>query len=142
MAACVDFFSLFCVTLVLCEQALKGEKKLSTGAGIYSHVGVDFEHHVLVLIEEEDAEGRHLLWDAARLRDAWDNTHCPHYALDGGMVRGLQSLKQRDTKDYSTAARISFVSRKEDTTRILLCKNQHQSHKSNSFPLILFSNAL
>ncbi len=88
------------MTSVLCEQALKEKKKkLSTGAGIYSHVGVDFQHHVLVLIKEEDAERRHLFWDTAWLRDAWDDTHCPYYALDGGMVRGLQSLKQRDKKD-------------------------------------------
>ena len=78
---------------------MKGEKKLSTGARIYSHVGVDFQHHVLVLIKEEDAEGRHLLWDTARLRDTRDDAYCPHYALDGGVVRGLQSLEQRDRKD-------------------------------------------
>lgn len=74
------------------------ERRLSTGAGVYSHVGVDFEHHVLVLVKEEDAEGRHLLRDAARLRNAWDDAHCPHYALDGGVVRGFQSLKQRDKR--------------------------------------------
>lgn len=74
------------------------EIKLSTGARIYSHVGVDFKHYVFVFIKEEDAEGRHLLRDTAWLRNAGDNAHCPHYALDGGMVRGLQSLKQRNKK--------------------------------------------
>lgn len=60
--------------------------KLSTGTRIYSHVGVDFQHHVFIFIKEEDAEGRHLLWDTAWLRNAWDDAHCPHYALDGGVV--------------------------------------------------------
>lgn len=70
-------------------------KKLSAGTGIYSHVWVDFQHHILILVKEEDAEGRHLLGDTARLWDALDNTHCAYYALDGRMVRGLQSLKQK-----------------------------------------------
>ena len=76
----------------------KKERELSTGAGVYSHVGVDFQHHVLVLVKEEDAEGGHLLWNAAWLGDAWDDAHSPHYTLDGCMVRGLQSLKHRDKK--------------------------------------------
>lgn len=81
------------------EQAFKGGgNKLSTGTRIYSHVGVYFQHHVLVFIEEEDAERRHLLWDTAWLGDAGDDAHRPHYALDGGMVGGLQSLKQKDNK--------------------------------------------
>lgn len=92
------FFFLFCMTYV---NRRWGEK-LSTGTGVYSHVGVDFQHHVLVLVEKEDAEGRHLLWDAARLRDAWDDTHCPHYALDCGVVRGLQRLKERDKEEKKT----------------------------------------
>lgn len=74
------------------------KKKLSTGAGIYCHVGVDFQHHVLVLVKEKDAEGRHFLGDAARLGDARDDAHRPHYALDGGVVRWLQSLKKRANK--------------------------------------------
>lgn len=77
-------------------------RELSTGTGVDSHVGVDFQHHVLVLVEEQDAEGRHLLWDAARLGNAWDHAHRPHYALDGGVIRGLEGLKQRG--DYSTLA--------------------------------------
>lgn len=76
----------------VCAMRPGKKKKLSTGAGIHSHVGVDLQHHVLVLIKEEDAEGRHLLRDTARLRDTWDDAHCPHYALDGGVVRRLQSL--------------------------------------------------
>lgn len=71
------------------------KKKLSTGAGIYCHVGVDFQHHILVLVKEKDAEGRHFLGDTARLGDAWDDAHRPHYALDGGVVRWLQSLKKK-----------------------------------------------
>lgn len=97
LVACVDFFFLFCYNKFFLggvNKVLKGEK-LSAGAGVHSHVGVDFEHHVLVLVEEEDAEGRHLLGDAARLGDAWDHAHRPHYALDGGVVRGLQSLQHR-----------------------------------------------
>lgn len=79
----------------VCAMRPGRKKKLSTGAGIYCHVGVDFQHHVLVLVKEKDAEGRHFLGDAARLRDARDDAHRPHYALDGGVVRWLQSLKKR-----------------------------------------------
>lgn len=68
--------------------------KLSASARIYSHVGVDLQHHVLVLVEEEDAEGRHFLRDAARLRDAGHDAHRPHDALDGGMVGGPQGLQR------------------------------------------------
>lgn len=72
--------------------------KLSTGTRIDSHVGVDFKDYVLVFIEEEDAEGRHLLRDAARLRNTWDDAHCAHYALDGGVVRRLQGLKRSNQR--------------------------------------------
>ena len=65
---------------------------LSAGAGVHGHVGVDLEHNILILVEEEDAEGRHLLRYAAGLGDARDHAHRPHDALDGGVVRRLQAL--------------------------------------------------
>lgn len=70
---------------------------LSARARIHRHVGVDFEHHVFVLVKEEDAEGGHLLWDAARLRDAGHHAHRPHDALDRGVVGRLQGLKVKRT---------------------------------------------
>lgn len=76
------------------DEGKKVRRQLSTGAGVYCHIGVDFEHHVFVLVEEEDAQRGHLLRDAARLWNAWDHTHCTDYALDGGVVRRLQGLNQ------------------------------------------------
>lgn len=59
---------------------------LPTSAGIHCHVGIDLEDDVLVFVEEEDAEGRHLLWHAAGLWDARHHTDCPHDALNGGVI--------------------------------------------------------
>lgn len=84
--------------MFLCDTWCRQEAELSAGAGVDGHVGVDFQHHVLVLIEEEDAEGGHLLWDAARLGDAGYDAHGPNNALDGGVIRGLQSLKGKKTQ--------------------------------------------
>lgn len=105
-SGCISFLAFFSFLYVFfiffLREWMKKEIKLSTGTRIYSHVGVDFKHYIFVFIKEKDAEGRHLLRDTAWLRNAWDNAHCPHYALDGGMVRGLQSLKQRTKKGLMT----------------------------------------
>lgn len=71
-----------------------GTKALSARAGVHSHVGVHLEHHVLILVEEQDAERGHLVRDAARLWDPRDHPHRPHDALDGGVVGGLQGLEE------------------------------------------------
>lgn len=73
----------------------EGGGPLSAGTRVHGHVGVDLEHHVLVLIQEEDAEGGHLLRDAAGLGDSWHHPHRPHDALDGGVVGGLQRLEEK-----------------------------------------------
>jgi len=67
---------------------------LSAGAGIHGHVGIDLEHNILILVKEEDAEGGHLLRYAAGLGDARHHPHRPHDALDGGVVRWLQALRE------------------------------------------------
>lgn len=77
------------------------ERGLPAGTGIHRHVGIDFEHHFLVLVKEQDAEGRHLLRDTARLWNARNDTHRPHDALDGRVVGGLQGLRRRNRADDS-----------------------------------------
>lgn len=71
---------------------------LSTGAGIHRHARINLEHQVPARIEEEDAEGAHLLWDAAWLRDARDDSHCSHNALDGGVVGRMHQLWRQTVK--------------------------------------------
>lgn len=78
------------------------ETKLSAGAGVDGHVGVDLQHHVLVLVEEQDAEGGHLLWDAAWLGNAGHDAHGPDDALDGRVVRGLQGLDRKKHKKHNS----------------------------------------
>lgn len=70
---------------------------LSTGAGIHRHAGVNLQHHIPVWVEEENAEGTHLLWDAARLRDTWDDPHSSDDALDGGVVGRTHHLSKGET---------------------------------------------
>ena len=67
---------------------------LSTGAGIHRHAGVNLQDHVPAWIEEEDAEGAHLLWDAARFGDAGDDSHGSDDALDGGVIGGTHHLRK------------------------------------------------
>lgn len=83
---------------------------LSAGAGVHGHVGVDLEHHVGMLIEEQDAERGHLLGNAAGLGDARDHAHRPHDALDGGVVGGVQGLQGRvNTLDIHSSIKYSSI---------------------------------
>lgn len=68
---------------------------LPTSARVHGHAGVNLQHHVPVGVQEENAEGAHLLWDAARLRDAGDDSHSSDDALDGGMIRWSDHLGNR-----------------------------------------------
>lgn len=80
-------FTLYCEDVALEkneEEEPTGE--LSAGTWVHDHVGINLQHHVLVLVKVENGERRHLLRHAARLRDSWNHTNCTHYALDGGMV--------------------------------------------------------
>lgn len=65
---------------------------LSAGARIHGHAGVNLQHHVPAGIQEENAEGAHLLRDAARLRDAGNDAHGSDDALDGGVIGGADHL--------------------------------------------------
>lgn len=78
----------------LSSEAGRKNNVLPTGTRVHCHVGVDLEDHVLVFIKEEDAEGRHLLWYTAGLWDARDHSHCPHNALNGGVVWRFQRLQE------------------------------------------------
>lgn len=69
-------------------------KTLPTSARVHRHAGVHLEHHVPVGVQEEDAEGAHLLRDAAGLRDAGDDAHGSDDALDGGVVGRAHHLRE------------------------------------------------
>lgn len=66
---------------------------LSARTGFHCHVGVHLKNHILIFIEEQDAERRHFVRNTARLRNARDYSDCSHYTLDGGMVGWLQGLR-------------------------------------------------
>lgn len=66
---------------------------LPTGTGIHRHAGVNLQHHIPACIEEKNAEGTHLLWNAARLGDARDDSHRSDDALDGGVVGRTHHLR-------------------------------------------------
>lgn len=69
---------------------------LSARTGFHCHVGVHLKNHILIFIEEQDAERRHFVRNTARLRNARDYSNCSHYTLDGGMVGWLQGLQEKD----------------------------------------------
>lgn len=81
---------------------------LSAGAGVHCHVRVDLQDHVLVLVEEEDAEGRHLLRDTTGLWNARDNPDCSDNALDGGVVGRFQGLWSKGYR-LQTSSGTSYV---------------------------------
>lgn len=78
-------------SLLIVRQAAPA---LSTGAGIHRHAGVNLQHHIPVWVEEENAEGAHLLWNAAWLWDARDNSHSSDDALDGGVIGRTHHLRK------------------------------------------------
>lgn len=67
---------------------------LSTGTGIHRHAGVNLQHHIPVRVEEKNAEGTHLLWDAARFGDTGDDSHSSDDALDGGVIGRTHHLRK------------------------------------------------
>lgn len=87
----------------------KRPKHLPTGTGVHCHIGVDFKDHVLVFVEEEDAEGRHLLRYTAGLWDARDHPDRPHDALDGGVVWRFQWLYKGKKRSEPLTAKVCFV---------------------------------
>lgn len=81
---------------------------LPTGAGIHRHAGIHLEHHVLAGVEEEDAEGIHVFWDAAGLRDARDDSHCSDNTLDGGVVGRMHQLRKWDSETVKLKVREKY----------------------------------
>lgn len=65
---------------------------LPASTGLHRHVGVHFQNHIPVLIQEEDPEGVHLVGNAAGLWDARDDAHGPDDALDGGVIGRADDL--------------------------------------------------
>ena len=65
------------------------------GAGIHRHAGVNLQHHIPAGVQEEDAEGTHLVGNAARLGNTGDDPHRSHDALDGGVVRRTHHLRKQ-----------------------------------------------
>lgn len=84
----------------VCPSSLE-QLVLLAGTGLHGHVGVHLQNHIPVLIQEKDPEGVHLVGNAARLWDAWDDAHGSHDALDGGMVGRADDLQGRDRQAYS-----------------------------------------
>lgn len=66
---------------------------LPAGTGLHRHVGVHFQNHIPVLIQEEYPKGAHLVRNAAGLRDAWDDAHGSDDALDGGVIGRTDDLQ-------------------------------------------------
>lgn len=113
-----------------------GGGPLSARAGVHGHVGIDLEHHVLVLVQEEDAEGRHLLGDTAGFGNTWHHPHCSHNALDGGMIGGLQRLKERKLRErekerMGLLRSTAFVSAR--TTKKMFFLSYHRSVRKTLF---------
>lgn len=86
--------------LEVCYKQLWRLELLSAGTGLHCHVGINLEHDVLVFIKEQNAERRHLFWDATWFRNAGYHTHSTYDALDGGMVGWLQWLKKMKAMIY------------------------------------------
>lgn len=66
---------------------------LPAGTGLHRHVGVHFQNHIPVLIQEENSQRVHLVWNTAGFWDAWDYAHSPDDALDGGVVGRTDNLQ-------------------------------------------------
>lgn len=83
------FFSVFQSSHFLEEWVV-----LSTAARIHGHSWVDLQNHVSILVQEEDTEGIHLVWNATWFRDPWDDSDSSDDTLDGGMIRWMCQLKK------------------------------------------------
>lgn len=73
---------------------------LPTATGIHRHAGVNLENQIPARVEEQHAEGTHLLWNAARLGHTGHDAHGSDDALDGGVVGGPHHLKHEDSKGF------------------------------------------